>query len=138
MERATLVFTSWVMVEPAVDIPGVWVGHSLDFDVISQGNSPQNAIEAVTEAVAMTIIDDVQHQLDPGERRAPSEFWDRLAQVLKHGERVKISELSGTRKVVAATELTLVLERIRNNNAEDFSRFNVPPATALVDQMCAA
>jgi predicted RNase H-like HicB family nuclease len=135
----TLVFTSWVVVEPAEDIPGVWVGHCLDFDVISQGNSPQNAIQSVTEAVAMTVIDDVQNGLDPGERRAPSEFWERLAQVLKHGERVKISELTGNRKVVVATELTLILERIRQDNAEDFSQFNVPPSTAHVDQqVCAA
>jgi predicted RNase H-like HicB family nuclease len=134
----TLVFTSWVMVEPAEDIPGVWVGHCLDFDVISQGDSLQNAIDSVTEAVAMTVIDDVQNGLDPGERRAPSEFWERLAQILKHGERVKISDLSGNRKVVVATELTLILERIRPDSAGDFSQFNVPPVTAHIDQVCAA
>lgn len=136
----TLVFTSWMVVEPAEDIPGIWVGHCLDFDVISQGDNPQKAIDSVTEAVAMTVVDDLQNGLDPNERRAPAEFWDRLAHVLKHGEQVKISELKGDSKFVLAAQVTLVLERkLRQNSAEDFSQFNVPPATAHVDQqLCAA
>jgi predicted RNase H-like HicB family nuclease len=136
----TLVFTSWMLVEPAEDIPGIWVGHCLDFDVVSQGDNPQDAIASVTEAVAMTVVDDLQNGLDPNERRAPAEFWDRLARVLKHGEQVKISEVKGDSKFVLATQVTLVLERkVRQNSAEDFSQFNVPPAMAHVDQqVCAA
>jgi hypothetical protein len=135
----TLVFTSWVVVEPAEDIPGVWVSHCLDFDVIAQGDSPQSSIDSVTEAVAMTVVDDLQNGLVPGHRRAPAEFWDRLAHVLKHGNRVTISEVIGTPKVVLATQVTLVLERVQHDSADDFCQFNVPPATAYLDQQaCAA
>jgi predicted RNase H-like HicB family nuclease len=84
----TLVFASWIVVEPAEDIPGVWVGHCLDFDVISQGDSPHDAIDSVNEAIAMTVVDDLHHGLDPNERRAPAEFWDRLVHILKHGDQV--------------------------------------------------
>lgn len=128
----TLVFASWIVVEPAEDIPGVWVGHCLDFDVISQGDSPHDAIDSVNEAVAMTVVDDLHHGLDPSERRAPAEFWDRLAYVLRHGDQVKLSEVTADRKIVLATQVTLVLERLQQNSAE-FNQFNVPPATAHVD-----
>lgn len=137
----TLVFASWVVVEPAEDIPGLWVSHCLDFDVVAQGESAQQAIEAVSEAVAMTVLDDVTHGLDPNERRAPPEYWEQLAHVLKHGQQVKLSEVTG--KVTLATQVTLVLERLVEHNNDraapsDFSQFNVPPATAHVDHICAA
>lgn len=135
----TLVFASWIFVEPAEDIPGLWVAHCLDFDVISQGDNPAHAIESVTEAVAMTLLDDLHHDLDPNERRAPAEFWDQLAHVLKHGNQVKISEVvDKVGKAKIATQVTLVVERlVRPSNGPDFSQFHVPPATIHVDH-CAA
>jgi predicted RNase H-like HicB family nuclease len=126
-----LVFASWIVVEPAEDIPGLWVSHCLDFDVISQGETPQDAIDAVTEAVAMTVVDDLHSDLDPSERRAPAEFWDRLVHILKHGDQVKLSEFKG--KAFLATQVTLVLERLAATTAADFSQFNVPAAMAHVD-----
>lgn len=134
----TLVFTSWIVIEPAEDIPGMWVGHCLDFDVMSQGDTPHDVIESVTEAITMTVEDDLHNGLDPSERRAPDEFWDRLAHLLKHGKQVKLSEVTGERKVVFATQVTLVLERQPQDSAEDFSKFNVPPATAHVDLQASA
>lgn len=134
----TLVFTSWVVVEPAEDIPGLWVGHCLDLDVISQGNDPHDAIESVTEAITMTVMDDLHHGLDPTGRRAPAEFWERLAHVLKHGHQVKLSEVTGERKIVLVTQVTLVLERLQQDSTEDFSKFNVPPATAHINSMASA
>src|SRR5882724_1867271 len=86
----TLVFSSWVIVEPAEDLPGVWVAHWLELDVISQADSPQNAIESITEAVAMTVVDDLKNGFDSDQRRAPAEFWDRLARILKHGDEVRL------------------------------------------------
>jgi hypothetical protein len=42
------------------------------------------------------------------------------------------------RKLVLATQVTLILERIQQDSAE-FNQFNVPPATAHVDpRACAA
>jgi hypothetical protein len=134
----TLVFASWVIVEPAEDIPGVWVAHWLELDVISQGDGPQNAIEALTEAVTMTVLDDLKHELNSDDRRAPAEFWDRLAHVIKHGNQVKISEVKVDSKFVLATQVTLILERIAPQGSIDFSQFNLPPETARFDLACAA
>jgi len=135
----TLVFASWIIVEPAEDIPGVWVAHCLEFDVISQGENPHHAIDSVTEAVAMTVVDDLHNGLDPNERRAPAEYWDRLAQVLKHGSQVSLSEVTGDANVVLATQVTLVFERrLQQNSAEAFSQFNVPPTTAHVNPQARA
>lgn len=132
----TLVFASWVFVEPAEDIPGLWVAHCLDFDVISQGESPKSAVDSVTEAVAMTVVDDLENGLDPNDRRAPAEFWDQLAHVLRHGNQVKLTEVGGMGKAKIATQVTLVLERMVHDGT-NFQQFNVPPATAHVDH-CAA
>ena len=142
----TLVFASWVIVEPAEDIPGVWVGHWLELDVISQGDSPQGAIDAVAEAAAMTVVDDLQRNADLSERRAPSEFWERLAHVLKHGDQVKIADVSGESKRVLAANVTLFLERhLLGFSADSFSfptadnfNFNFPTAMAAREPTCAA
>ncbi|MEO9157025.1 MAG: hypothetical protein ABI591_15540 [Kofleriaceae bacterium] len=131
----TLVFTSWVVVEPAEDIEGLWVSHALEFDVIAQGNSPTEAIEAVREASVMMIVDDLSNELDPHDRRAPAEYFDRLAKVLKHGSQVKISEVST--RVILATQVTWVMERMIHANHE-FTQFDVPPTTAHVEQLVAA
>lgn len=42
----------------APDIPGVWVAHCVNYDVISQGNSPVHAFEMVIEALQM-ILDEI-------------------------------------------------------------------------------
>lgn len=137
MDGDKLVFTSWVLVEPASDLPGVWVSHCLDFDVISQGASPAEAVVAVTEAVGMAVTDDLNARLDPFERRAPSEFWDRLLRVLKHGKAVKISEVRTPS--VLATQLTVAFERISHDHQLDMGMtLNIPSSTAHVDQLCAA
>jgi predicted RNase H-like HicB family nuclease len=134
----TLVLTGWVMVEPAEDIPGLWVAHCLDLDVISQGDSPSEAVESVREAMEMTVLDDLNSGLNPSERgRAPEEFWARLAHVLKHGSEVKIADVSGP--ALLAIQMTLVFERVRHDHRDDYnSTMFVPPATARVDQPCAA
>lgn len=98
-----MVFTSWVVVEPAEDIPGEWVAHCLSFDVISQGSSPQEALDAMAEALTMTVAD------DPSEHPAPDEDWERLVDLLERGKRVQMSEVnamaSSRSRVVLAIEL---------------------------------
>jgi predicted RNase H-like HicB family nuclease len=136
----TLVFSSWVIVEPAEDLPGVWVAHWLELDVISQADSPQNAIESITEAVAMTVVDDLKNGFDSDQRRAPAEFWDRLAHILKYGDEVRLSEVKEDSKFVLAAQVTLVLERkAPQDSIEPFSQFNLAPEMARADQQaCAA
>lgn len=79
----------WAIIQPADDIPGVWVGHCLDLDVVTQGDSPEHALRMVHEASAMTLSDDLARGAEPTARRAPHEYWRLLSKILHQGQRVQ-------------------------------------------------
>jgi len=79
-------FNFWFLVEPASDLPGQWVAHCLELDVVSQGNNLHQAHQMLMEACAMVLIDDLVAERDIYDRRAPKEFWDRLFDVVRHGK----------------------------------------------------
>jgi predicted RNase H-like HicB family nuclease len=137
MESNKLVITGWVLAEPAQDIPGTWVAHFLDFDVISYGDSPKDAFDSVAEAVAMAVTDDLNEARDPSARpRAPENYWDRLLHVLKHGEEVKISEVK--RPSILACQITLAFERIsRDHQTEVDMMLNRLAPIGYIDQSAA-
>jgi predicted RNase H-like HicB family nuclease len=75
-----------ILVTRAEDLPGVWVSHCLNLDVISQGNSIREALEAVQEAVLMVLNDDESEGLDPFDReRAPDDCWQQLFKIMREG-----------------------------------------------------
>lgn len=80
-------FNLWVLVTPAEDVPGEWVGHCLDLDVVSQGVSSESALEATKEAVLMVLRDALGEDRHPmeGRRRAPQGYWNQLSLVLRDG-----------------------------------------------------
>lgn len=57
------------------ELEDVWMGHCLQLDVVSQGNSPEHALAMVMEASAILYEDDCRARLDPWARCAPPEFW---------------------------------------------------------------
>lgn len=59
------IYKTWVLLRPAEDLAGAWVAHSLEFDVVSQGNSAEHAMEMVAEAVNMVVQDDLNDGRDP-------------------------------------------------------------------------
>jgi len=67
-----------VILRPVVELPGQWVGHCLDLDVVSQGRSPSHALEMTVEACTMVLMEDRKRGLDPARRRAPIEFWQEF------------------------------------------------------------
>lgn len=85
-------FNFWVMIRPARDLPGVWVSHCLDLDVVSQGDSLRDAYDSVIEASLMTLADDLTEKRDITERRAPKEFWDELFKLANRAKRVDFKE----------------------------------------------
>jgi len=89
-------YSSWVVFSPS-ELPGAWTAHALEFDVITQGNSPEHTYQMALEAVEMVLTDDIARGADPFARRAPDEYWDRLFDLREHGEKVdpsmKLSEL---------------------------------------------
>lgn len=64
-----------VVIARAEDLPGQWVAHCLDFDIISHGATVEEAARMVIEATKMTIEDDARAGLDPTTRRAPEDHW---------------------------------------------------------------
>src|SRR5262249_2245872 len=110
MERYNL----WFYVKRAEDLPGQWIAHCLDLDVVTQGNDASHAIQMLAEAVAMTI----GHERESGRdllagRRAPQESWDELYDLVERGERVDAREIldgPDPQMVALAGGFTLLLE----------------------------
>lgn len=82
----------WIVIKPAYDIPGQWVAHCLNVDVISQGNSAEHSFEMNLEAVAQVIVDDLTRNVDPLNRRAPNEFWLELHDLMRLGKCLEVKE----------------------------------------------
>lgn len=93
-ERA---FSGWVYVSKAESILGCWVAHCLDFNVISQGDSPSHALEMVREALGMALADDLRQGLDPDLRRkeCDADDWAPLHRLLQKHTKVPVRDIDG-------------------------------------------
>ena len=76
----------WVIAEPSIEIEGVWVGHALTYDIVSQGTSLLTALDSVAEAVEIILEDDKERGADSSLRRAPYEYWSELLDCLRDGD----------------------------------------------------
>lgn len=85
-------FKFWVVYERSDEPGGSWIGHALDFDVISYGDGLQDTIKMTVEAVALTLQDDLENGFDPIDRRAPTEYWDRMWRITSIGQRMSGSD----------------------------------------------
>jgi predicted RNase H-like HicB family nuclease len=127
-------FSCWAIIRPAEDIPGEWVAHCLDFDVVSQGRSPEHALDMIQEATAMTICDDLNGDRDPMVRRAPGEDWALLYEVVRKGTRFDTigdassaaSGLAGQSSMIAVQFLIELQERTAEVPATQIPFFLLP------------
>ena len=100
---ANLVTILRVLVTQAKDVPGQWIGHCLELDVVTQGDSPQHALEMTREAVVMVIGDDLRNELNPFERsRAPVHDWETFVNVVTTGQSYSSVENSADVGAVAS------------------------------------
>jgi hypothetical protein len=76
----------WVVVSPAEDVPGEWLAHCLDLDVMSQGRSLPHALDMMVEAVGLVLDEDCKAGLNPFDRMAPQEHWAEWAEHMRHSE----------------------------------------------------
>lgn len=106
------VYSCWIVVEPAEDMPGTWVSHCLNFDVVSYGDSVVDAVVSVCEAVEDVVIDDLSNGLDPLQRGSttPSGCWERLKKIVEAGKPVKMSEVASGSKLYLAHQVNFVAE----------------------------
>ena len=63
----------WVLVTKSKQVPGQWVAHCLTWDIVTQGNSIEHALEMVGEAVRTCVVDDLTNGLDPRGRNCADE-----------------------------------------------------------------
>lgn len=68
---------------PAPDLPGVWLAHALDLDVMAQGDSPQHAAGLLEEAVWEMVAFRLSNGLPPVDwTPAPDEVWQAAERVI--------------------------------------------------------
>lgn len=85
-EMAAKTRNLWALVYPAQDVPGQWVAHCLDHDIVTVGTSAHHAFEMIVEAVVTCAEDDIKHHRDPFARpKAPAEDWAELARITSEG-----------------------------------------------------
>ena len=103
-----------VLICPAQDLPGQWVAHCLNWDLVSQGASPSHAMRMIAEAVVLAIDEDLSADLDPSERKpAPAELWELFWKTQQTGTRIApgdVDTLPGSRDTVIATVMYLTAE----------------------------
>jgi len=88
MEHSYL-YPVWVVLRPAEDVPGQWVAHCLEFDVVTQGNSPSHALNMAREATEIVV----ENQRDPFLRRAPDQFFVEFVKLLRNARKIELSQL---------------------------------------------
>ena len=49
----------------APDLPGQWIGHCLELDLVTQGNSAQHAIEMLEEALVLVLTESEPQGVPP-------------------------------------------------------------------------
>lgn len=76
----------WVLAYRAEDVPGEWVAHCLDVDVVMQGPTLPAALSAAIDGVLLVVRSDIERGADPFARRAPQADWEELLQVTAEGE----------------------------------------------------
>lgn len=103
----------WLLVKPADDVPGQWVGHCLELDILSVGESLREAIRMTSEAMCESIVDDIGQGRSPLERRpAPPEYTTELNRVLSEGQQLQLAQLAGNERGTVALQIHFHLEQL--------------------------
>jgi predicted RNase H-like HicB family nuclease len=102
-----------VLVTPAADLPGQWVAHCLQLDIMSQGDSIDHAFRMICEACDLAMNSDLEDELDPFDREpAPDEDWEPYYRIMKNGVTLSTVPPERRHKVRAvAGEIIAVLHR---------------------------
>jgi len=94
----------WAHFYPAPDLPGRWIGHCLDADIVTQGDSFEGVQAMLREAVAMAW-EHASHVAFM--RAAPPSFWQELWSIVDQGESSRqVRGDVADAKVVAVIEFT--------------------------------
>jgi predicted RNase H-like HicB family nuclease len=112
-------FAGWAYITRAEDLPDCWTAHCLDYDIVSVGDSPQQALDMVREAVGVALADDLNSGRDPSARKAAPEDWQPLLRLFEKHTKVQVGQMNShlqTFKEFAAP-LTVVITQSQNTLA---------------------
>jgi predicted RNase H-like HicB family nuclease len=133
-------YNVWVVIRPAPDLPGQWVAHCLDIDVMSQGDSIHHALLMAYEATNIVALDELNKGRDPLARRAPPEFFGELYGLFERGEKLSPESLQKAevegRIVVFATQLELRFEGRAAGEEEAAPRSMRSTQLSIAQQTC--
>jgi predicted RNase H-like HicB family nuclease len=120
-------YTAWLVISRAKDVPGEWVAHALEFDVVTQGSSAEQAREMAIEAVRMVLEEDLREGRDPFAHRAPEDCWQPLLQIWTHGHPITTGEF--TERLHASDEASVFAVQMvfTPKTANELKGRSVPP-----------
>lgn len=78
----------WFIARQSDDVPGDWEAHCLEFDLLSQGRTPHEALELCLDAAAIHVRESLRDGSDPYATRAPNEFWNLRNSIVEVGEKL--------------------------------------------------
>lgn len=111
--------------DPALEGESPWVAHCLNWDLISQGDSPKHAIMMIFEAIVMTIVADEAESFDPDARpSAPEKSWDEFRKIQNEGFRVAANDVNAVadQANVAAFAAVVYLDRLPDHEHKSSHR----------------
>jgi len=112
-------FDLHIVVWPAEDVPGQWLAHCLELDVVSQGNSLAHAVAMIREAVGLVLSDDLSKGLDPQRRRAPQEDWEAMWKRLQEAHPLPFDEATRGNPAYLVLESTV---RVSGRSQAEFDQ----------------
>lgn len=119
MQTNRKLFTGWAYITRAEDVPECWVAHCLEYDIVSWGSSPQDALANVNEAVGVALADDLNNGFEPATRRAPDEEWAPLLSLFERAtQKVPVAALDSAPFKEFAAPIHVVLV---NSEAAEFA-----------------
>lgn len=116
---------AWFLFERSQQLSNsVWVAHCLDLDVVTYGDSLDDALRMGIEAAQMALSDDLAAGLDSRRRRAPEEDWQRLYELMANAtKRIPVEDLgqrqNEVRIVAANLELSVSPELFLEQRHDD-------------------
>jgi len=111
-------------------------------DVISQGNTPLEAVSMVFEATAIVASDDLMKGRNPLDRRAPAEDWEALDRLQEKCESVtNLEEFLSRLSIAENQHLALVVQfkvqvDLRTHQPAESRRISRMPALACQQVAC--
>jgi len=121
-----------ILIRQEAGLEGQWIAHCLNLDLVSQGNSPSDAVRMILEATSIAVIDDMKEGLDPaGRSSAPKDLWDLFARTQQSGTRIAaadVDRLAASRTLVVAL---IACIHVAEERAEGSDR--LPPPFMIAD-----